>query len=245
MSPSALGFVNARDVGGLVVDSTRRTRRGVLYRSELPLHGDQAPELDPWPPATVCDLRSEGELHGCHPLDTPATTVLVTPLVAEADPARMVADPDPPKLIDVYESIFATCGDKVARIAQAVATSPGPTLIHCAGGKDRTGVAVAVLLSAVGVRRAEIVKDFLIAPGLVTLIHDRLVAAEHPGRRDMVRQRLRTCDPWLVDTPALAIEIFLDRLESHDGGAAGWLLRWGLDEADLSALRARLVAELP
>jgi len=217
----------------------------VLYRSELPLHGDRAPELDPWPPATVCDLRSAGERCGIHPLDTPATKVLVTPLVAAADPARMVANFESTKLTDVYESIFATCGDKLARIAETVTTSPGPTLIHCAGGKDRTGVAVAVLLSAVGVRRAEIVKDFLITTRLVTLIHDRLVAAEHPRKRELVRQRLRTSDPWLLDTPTVAIEVFLDRLESHDGGAAGWLMRWGLDAEGISALRTRLVAEPP
>jgi protein-tyrosine phosphatase len=240
-SPAAVGFVNARDVGGLIGESGCRTKHGVLYRSEIPLHGDQAPQLDPWPPATVCDLRSAGERRGRHPLDTPATTVLVTPLVADADPAKLAANFDPTKLVDVYETILVTCGDKLARIAKAVVASPGATLIHCAGGKDRTGVAIAVLLSAVGVCRAEIIEDFLIPPTRVRLIHDRLVAAEHPRRREIVRRQLHTSDPWLLDAPAHAIEVLLDRLESHDDGAAGWLMSWGLDEVDISALRARLV----
>jgi protein-tyrosine phosphatase len=35
-------------------------------------------------------------------------------------------------------------------------------VIHCAAGKDRTGVAIAVLLSALGVRRETIIEDYLL-----------------------------------------------------------------------------------
>ena len=241
---ASAGFVNARDIGGLLLEGGGHTRRGVLYRSEIPLHGDPLPEFDPWPPATVCDLRSAEEQRGGHPLDTPATTMLVTPLLADRDPTRLAAESHGLNLIEIYAEIFAACGDSMVRIAEAVATSRGPTLIHCAGGKDRTGVAIAILLAAVGVCRTEIVRDFLITAQRLRGIHDRLVAAEPPANREAFRERLRDNDPWAsVDSPTAAIAGVLDGLESHDGGAGGWLMRRGLVPAHIAALRARLVDE--
>jgi protein-tyrosine phosphatase len=50
--------------------------------------------------------------------------------------------------------------------ATAVAEAPGaPILVHCASGKDRTGVVVAVLLLTLGVPRELIVEEYLLSDG--------------------------------------------------------------------------------
>jgi protein-tyrosine phosphatase len=62
-------------------------------------------------------------------------------------------------------------GDRAVRrssnaVATAVAEAPGtPILVHCASGKDRTGVAVAVLLLTLGVPREVIVEEYLFSDG--------------------------------------------------------------------------------
>lgn len=51
-------------------------------------------------------------------------------------------------------------------VAAAVAEAPGvPILVHCASGKDRTGVVVAVLLLTLGVPREVIVEEYLLSDG--------------------------------------------------------------------------------
>ena len=49
-----------------------------------------------------------------------------------------------------------------------VATARGAVLVHCAAGKDRTGVVVALALDAAGVDRETIVSDYLALPSAST-----------------------------------------------------------------------------
>ncbi len=62
-------------------------------------------------------------------------------------------------------------GDRPVRrwlnaVATAVAEAPGvPIFVHCASGKDRTGVVVAVLLMTLGVPRDVIVEEYLLSDG--------------------------------------------------------------------------------
>ena len=62
-------------------------------------------------------------------------------------------------------------GDRTVRrwlnaVATAVAEAPGaPILVHCASGKDRTGVVVAVLLLTLSVPREVIVEEYLLSDG--------------------------------------------------------------------------------
>ena len=50
-------------------------------------------------------------------------------------------------------------------------------LVHCAAGKDRTGVVVALALAAVGVRREAIIADYVVTADRITEIMRRLRAS--------------------------------------------------------------------
>lgn len=45
---------------------------------------------------------------------------------------------------------------------ETVASAQGPVVVHCAAGKDRTGVAVALMLAMAGVHKDDIMGDFLL-----------------------------------------------------------------------------------
>ena len=59
-----------------------------------------------------------------------------------------------------YRAYLDERGHHLVTAARVVAASPGATLVHCAAGKDRTGVTVAMLLDAVGVERSAVVADY-------------------------------------------------------------------------------------
>ena len=169
--------------------------------------------------------------------------MLELPLATEADIAGMdpEADADGLSLLGLYEATVTHGADKLACIADAVATAPGPVLLHCAAGKDRTGVAVAVILAAVGVPDDVIVADYVATTANMPRVLERMGAAA--GGRDEAEAlvRVATARPDLVDTSVAAIGAVLEVVGAVPGGAAAWLTRAGVAEDRVRRLRERLV----
>jgi len=129
-------LVNLRDLGGLPVANGGRTRHGMLYRSDAP-HGD---DVDPehvahWPPATVVDLRMEREAERA-PYAFEGAERILHPLHEAAAPENIRSA----EIGALYRHILDTAADRVAAAATHVVTRPGPALVHCTAGKDRTGM---------------------------------------------------------------------------------------------------------
>lgn len=109
------------------------------------------------------------------------------------------------------------------------AHGPGPLFVHCAAGKDRTGVAVALLLRSAGVDRATVAADFAATNDHRRALRDRLVAQGSLGE-DVPAERVGV-------TPE-HIEPVLDVLDDDPRRP---LLEAGVPAADLDAWRERLV----
>lgn len=232
---------NTRDVGGLPVAGGGVTRSAVLLRGDAPYAGDVAPPLAAWPPQTVIDLRTRHPDDPPHPLAGDGTDVHHLSLSVSASVMRMAAQPGS-DLSGIYCATARSDGADFARLAALVADAPGPVLVHCTAGKDRTGMLVATLLDAVGVERAVIAGDYRATgpnmPGVVS----RLLSTSDARERHLVEGLIERGSP-LLDVCEPALLAFLDILDTAHGGAAGWLRAHGLPQAVLDRLRERLVGD--
>jgi hypothetical protein len=234
---------NLRDVGGIPTDGGRLVARGRLYRSDAPIVGDPDPELRPWPPRTVVDLRSPGEARGVdHPLESEHTRVVNIPLFRQLDPALPGAGDaiEPPGLPAIYRRLMRASALNLVAVVRVIADSPAPVLLHCAAGKDRTGVATAVALAAVGASPEAIVADYLRTEASLDGLLERLALGWSDEHREARVQRLTVQRPDLMLAPAAAIEAVLETLHAWPGATPRWLLEHGLEASELRALVDRL-----
>lgn len=231
---------NLRDVGGLPTEHGVATAYGVLLRSAAPTVTDVVPDDVTWPPAQVVDLRSPLESGPEHPLAGAGTTVQRISLLEALRPDLQRADPATVEqmrsggLERLYLGMLEIAQDELVQVVRLVADHPGPTLVHCAAGKDRTGVVVALMLRAVGVHRDAVVTDYLETQRATEAIVRRL--ATQP-----VLDPKRPVPPAYLELPVEAIEGVLDVWDTHDDGAAGWLTTAAQDAALVDRLRARLL----
>ena len=216
---------NLRDLGGLpALGGTVRQHR--LLRSALPHADDVVPPHVSWPPAVVVDLRSPGEHGHEHPLAGLSSRQLNLPLLSALDPAKgWAAD-----LSDLYLRVIDEAPHLLVDFVDVVASTDGPVLVHCAAGKDRTGISVALVLRLLGVERDVVVEDYLLT--------------EHA--RDEIDRRLRRDDDYAIpaaffEVRADALQAALDAWDSHAGGVAGWYLGAGGQEQNLAALRETMI----
>jgi hypothetical protein len=188
-------------------------------------------------------LRSPEELYGPHPLTDRSAVVHAFPLLAKADPARLATEAGTATLRDLYAGMVADTGTGavIAEVAGIVADADAPCLVHCAAGKDRTGVVVAILLAAVGVGRADIVADYERSAANRPAVLERIVKTRPVAEQDAVRAQLERVPAQLFATRVEAIEAVLDVVEGDDAGAGGWLQAHGLPAGKLQLLRDRLV----
>ena len=82
-----------------------------------------------------------------------------------------------PLATQYYLKYLADRPDSVVGALDDVASGPGPVLVHCAAGKDRTGVVVAMALAAVGVERSAVVEDYVLTGERIAAIMARLRAS--------------------------------------------------------------------
>jgi protein-tyrosine phosphatase len=241
------GCVNVRDLGGIPTEDGGETRTGSIIRSDNigGLTADGWRALARHGVVRIVDLRWSEERAQDPPRDmNPAVEVVhvgvLGPSYAESAEFFRALDAHVDSVDDPadhyaysYVEFLERNRARFAEALAAVAGADGPVVIHCMGGKDRTGLVAALLLRLAGVSLDEIGRDYSISgPNLAGSLDAWLAMALDEAERQR-RVKLST-------TPASAMARVIATIEERHGSVAGYLEAGGLREEQLERLRERL-----
>jgi protein-tyrosine phosphatase len=232
---------NFRDLGGYSVASGGVTRWGALFRSDS-LHTctleDEA-HLERLGVRAVFDLRRDEERDKSPGPRTVIPMTISGGRLADADNSTLRTREDGERwLFEDYLQMLANAGPDFGRLFDALASSAlYPAVFHCMGGKDRTGLAAALLLSWLGVERQSVLDDYELTGALSP--DERLRAVVELFVESGIRE---PAAEGLLSSPRWAMAAALDRLDTEYGGIERYLReRARLTGPVLAALRQNLV----
>jgi protein tyrosine/serine phosphatase len=191
----------------------------------------------------IVDLRFPEELAGDPPRDVDIEVVNISVLGEGYDP-EYVAELDAhlhsvAEAVDHYEwsylDFLERYRDRFGRAVAAVADADGTVVVHCWGGKDRTGLVSALLLRLAGVGLETIGADYAASELNLEPRHTPWIA-EAPDDLERVKRQL------LSRSPAEGIVRVMEEIERRYGDVAAYLRAAGVSDAQLDRLRERLVA---
>lgn len=232
---------NFRDLGGYPAEEGHRTRWGLVYRSGT-LHNLTAPDmatLQGLGLRAVFDLRTHAEREGW---PGPVESVHL-PMSDDLAPGEIMAMLGARSVEEAEEALLGLYLGTLDRQARAFGALLGhltdrsnlPALFHCTAGKDRTGLAAALLLLALGTDRSTVVEDYMLtarAPAAdAETFGPILLAAGVPDEAVDV----------LLGARPRPITGALEELDRRYGNVEGYLLGpAGLDRSALRRLRELL-----
>lgn len=161
------GLVNGRHLGGLTATDGARLDPRALARSAVPhtLTALGWHQLVEHGITSIIDLRHDWEIER-QPLPDHADHSDVTHRAIPLEPASYIETrshrDDAWKLNTppYYDEFLTEHGSRIVTVLTAIADAPpGGVLIHCVSGRDRAGLAVAMVLDLLGVEHDAIVAD--------------------------------------------------------------------------------------
>jgi len=259
------GTSNTRDIGGYQTSDLRTIRQGQIIRSEnlSRLTANDFQQLEEIGVKTVIDLRTDRE-HDQSPTvwqgDSPPRFYHFPVGDAQNDwfraqrrmikSNRFTEKQSLEHMVEGYRMIAEVGPPSYQQLMDLVLDqSNWPVLIHCNAGKDRAGVAVTLILEALGVDRATIMEEFLLTNEVSrTKAKARLIAKDR-GEAGSVRRigRSPSASAWfpIVGVQAEMLEAFYASVDEKYGSMDAFLSELGVDQDARSALAASLTTEQP
>jgi protein-tyrosine phosphatase len=169
------GATNFRDLGGYPTTDGRTVKWGMLFRSNglFALTDADLDYLARNKFRLVCDFRSAEEQKTAPsrlPSDDPPEVLSLSVRPVTGDQLRVLAMSEASKVADIvaaYADVYRAYardhhdqfGAFLARLTDA---GSYPAVFHCMAGKDRTGFAAAMILTALGVSSEVVFEDYLL-----------------------------------------------------------------------------------
>jgi protein-tyrosine phosphatase len=249
------GVNNLRDLGGYRTQDGRQVQWGKLYRSAnfaQATHFDLE-NLAQLRLSSLVDLRSaaEKEEEPNRLPESPPFAVIEIPILDEGNralfeevSARVESgdfegfDPDQ-VMIEANRQFASHFTGEFSQLMHTVLEADGaPVLWHCTAGKDRTGLAAAVLLRILGVPQETVVEDYMasLEPALASRRNQMLMLRLFKGKEaaEKIEVMLGVREAWL--------QAAFEQIDITWGSFDNYV-REGLklDEADVKRLRDNLL----
>lgn len=244
------GGLNFRDMGGYRTVDGRTVRWATLYRSGV------MSKIDPSEIATlkslgivsICDLRTtrerarrpttwhEGSSVEMLTRDYDMSAGVLKELIGERQgSADVIAE----HMHVIYRDLLEEQAESYTALFRRLADGKVPLVFNCAAGKDRTGIAAALILSALGVSREDVMADYALTnefiDGLVDLMRQDEDFSEWFSEQPKSAFPLLSADPRYL-------EVMFVELDERYGGLKHYLADMlHIDEADIESMRRNLL----
>jgi protein-tyrosine phosphatase len=239
------GGRNFRDLGGYATQDGRRLRWGRLYRSGSMAALTEAAyaQLAELGVRVICDLRTTSERQE-NPVDwrrVPNLSYWARDYELSFGDLRAVIASELPTaeaaraaMVTAYRQLPFEQAPAYGELFRRLADDEAPLVFNCSAGKDRTGVAAALILSALGVPEETVIEDYLLS----NIAYDR--HASPTGAR--LAQIAPEVTDAILGVDASYIRAALVAIDAAHGSIAGYLeARLGVTEDALGRLKAQLL----
>lgn len=173
------GATNFRDLGGYRTADGRRVRWHLLYRSDqlATLAPADVVRLQALGVSRALDFRGEQESAAAayawpgmarHALPIEPTVVQEMRALRAAG-RELTAEHTVRLMQRTYRHFVIDCQAQYRELFEHLLAGSGPLVFHCTAGKDRTGLAAALILRALGVPMAQVMEDYLLTNSLYRL----------------------------------------------------------------------------
>ncbi|MFI1989435.1 tyrosine-protein phosphatase [Actinoplanes sp. NPDC020271] len=238
-----LGFsatYNFRDVGGYTGLDGRTVRWRRLFRADS-LHriGDEdTAAFTALGIRTVIDLRRPfevekfGRVHQRYGLDYRNLVIKHIDWDEVGHPEGTVHER---WLADRYLNFAEDGREGILESLRLIADpAAAPVVVHCMAGKDRTGTICALTLSLLGVSDTDIAEDYALTTDAMAPLTEYLLRTDP----DAVRG-----NEHMFDSPAAAMQLFLDDLRALHGSVEGYVRDLGLTGTEITSMRRHLLQD--
>lgn len=257
------GTANTRDIGGYLTSEMRMLRSGQIIRSDKlsRLTDKDFRELEDMGVKTVIDLRTDKERKES-PTDWQGDnppTIYHFPFGDSKNDwftaqrrmmkkNRFTEEQAREHMVDGYRMIANEGPDSYREMMSVLLDeSNWPIMIHCTAGKDRTGVAVALLMEALGVDRASIMEEFLLTNEMSRVEAKAALLAKKQKYAGNGHRLGKTpsAGAWqtIIGVQPEMLEAFYASVEAQYGSMDAFLAGIGVDQDAREMLAASLTTE--
>jgi protein-tyrosine phosphatase len=254
------GTANTRDIGGYLTNELRTLRWRQIIRSEnlSRLTANDFQKLEEIGLKTVIDLRTDKE-HDRSPTvwqgdnppqffhfpvgDSNSDWFKATRKMIKGN--RFTEERSSKHMIDGYRMIVEEGPPSYTKLMEVVLDqSNWPILIHCNAGKDRAGVAVTLIMEALGVDRETIMDEFLLT-NEIARIEEKAVLLSKQSKKQRRNGRGPSASAWfpLIGVQPEMLEAFYASVDEQHGSMDAFLTELGVDQDARRTLAASLTTE--
>lgn len=234
------GTFNFRDAGGLPTTDSGVMRSGRLYRADAPdrLTPAGRAAVEQLGLSCVIDLRQTYLFEGTQSFSDLAITHHIELVDQVIDIERPPSFDGPADIAALYFDLLQRGRGQFVKTVELAAANvrQGRMLIHCTAGKDRTGLAIALIQAAIGVEADSIVANYAKSHEPAARRRAMMIADPRPGDPPVHRS-----PPEMWTAPPEAMRIVLDATVDEFGSLEKWPLGVGVSAPAVELLRAGLL----